>query len=158
MICSSSNRRAIFIGPSPARHSSKIYRTTFAAGSSIIHCFGLSVDFIYPKGTAEDTRSPFSAFDFQTAFIFLLVCSAYHLLKILYKWHHLNSRACKSVYIFLNGNKGYSKRRINNLRQSAHFNRFSAETGQVFHDNCTDFAVFRHLLHTLKSGAVKGCP
>mgnify|MGYP003419067824 CR=1 FL=1 len=80
---SSSNRRAIFIGPSPARHSSKIYRTTFAAGSSIIHCFGLSVDFIYPKGTAEDTRSPFSASDFQTAFIFLLVCSAYHSLKIL---------------------------------------------------------------------------
>ena len=83
MICSSSNRRAIFIGPSPARHSSKIYRTTFAAGSSIIHCFELSGDFIYPKGTAADTRSPFSAFDFQTAFIFFAICIVGNIINVI---------------------------------------------------------------------------
>ena len=49
-----------------------------AAGSSISHFSLSSCDFLWPYGTAEDTRFPCSDLLFQTARIFLLV-SARHI-------------------------------------------------------------------------------
>lgn len=70
--------------------------------------------------------------------------------------HHLHAVAGQRIYTLLYGDETDTERRIHHLCQPSHFHLFTPEAGEVFDDNRADFAVLRHLLHTLKGRPLEG--
>ena len=73
------------------------------------------------------------------------------------KGHHFHAVSGQGIYSLLYGDKANAQRRIHYLRQPAHFHLLTPEAGEVFHDDCADFSVLCHTLHTHKIWSLEGC-
>ena len=74
------------------------------------------------------------------------------------KWQHFHSFAGCGIDIFLYGDKGNAKGRIDHLRQPAHLDLLSSKTGYILYDDRPDLSVLRHSLHPLKIRPLKSRP
>ena len=74
------------------------------------------------------------------------------------KWQHFHSFAGCGIDVFLYGDKGNAKGRIDHLRQPAHLDLLSSKTGYILYDDRPDLSVLRHSLHPLKIRSLKSRP
>jgi len=74
------------------------------------------------------------------------------------KGQHFHSFAGRGIDVFLYGDKGNAERRIDHLRQPAHFDLLTAEAGNILYDNRPDLSVLCHSLHPLKIRSLKSRP